>query len=571
MGTIFLRLRTWWETADRTQKVVTIFGTAFLAILLMGTYYFASKPKMVVLYSGLSTTDMAMVSEELGKLGVPMEYDRSGAVLVPDNRELEARAKLAMSQKLPSSGHGGYGQLTDIGMMNTPRVEQERVKAAIEGELSRTIELVDGVASARVHLTLGEDSPFARDAKPASASIIVNEKSGASFGQAQAQSIAKLVQHAVTGLDAKYITVINSMGQLLLDGSAEQGSQGVASAKVSAEIAEAKRRESDLQRKLDAVFGAGNTVASVPVLEMNFDQSHSVTVQRTPSDEPLSVESNTESLGVGAGGAAGGPAGTAANTQPGALEAGAGGDSRGYTGTQKVETRLANEVQTTTEKAAGQITAMSLNVLVNKTTIKDVAAVESFISGYLGPKANEAGFSSTVTQVEFDTAVQDAAKKLAAGADGSARMQQIFSLIPVLALVGVGFMVMKAISKAAKSTDIVVTALPGGQMMPLPAGAPGLTASTPMVQANYAQPQLVQAPNGDLLQYTPGAAQLEYLPPESARHASLEYRESGLDVGTITTIAQKVNVPLEQIRKMAQDKPSVIAMLLKSWMLEDRR
>lgn len=47
MGGLLLRLRTWWETADRTQKVVTLFGSAFLVMLLAGSFYFATRPKKI--------------------------------------------------------------------------------------------------------------------------------------------------------------------------------------------------------------------------------------------------------------------------------------------------------------------------------------------------------------------------------------------------------------------------------------------------------------------------------------------------------------------------------------------
>lgn len=39
----------------------------------------------------------------------------------------------------------------------------------------------------------------------------------------------------------------------------------------------------------------------------------------------------------------------------------------------------------------------------------------------------------------------------------------------------------------------------------------------------------------------------------------------------IDDIPDKVNVPLEQIRKMAENRPQVVAMLMKTWLLEEKR
>jgi flagellar biosynthesis/type III secretory pathway M-ring protein FliF/YscJ len=36
-------------------------------------------------------------------------------------------------------------------------------------------------------------------------------------------------------------------------------------------------------------------------------------------------------------------------------------------------------------------------------------------------------------------------------------------------------------------------------------------------------------------------------------------------------ITAKVNVPLEQIKRMCQDRPEAVAMLIKGWLLEEKR
>ena len=57
-------------------------------------------------------------------------------------------------------------------------------------------------------------------------------------------------------------------------------------------------------------------------------------------------------------------------------------------------------------------------------------------------------------------------------------------------------------------------------------------------------------------------------------HFDEEPEVEGFDPVTgqpIRSIRSKVNVPLEQIKKLAKERPSTVAMLLKSWMLEERR
>ena len=39
----------------------------------------------------------------------------------------------------------------------------------------------------------------------------------------------------------------------------------------------------------------------------------------------------------------------------------------------------------------------------------------------------------------------------------------------------------------------------------------------------------------------------------------------------IRPIKDRLNIPLEQIKKMAEEKPEIVAMLVKSWLLEEGR
>ena len=42
MGGLVLKIRQWWDTADRAQRTVTIGGGAFLALMIAVTLMFAA-------------------------------------------------------------------------------------------------------------------------------------------------------------------------------------------------------------------------------------------------------------------------------------------------------------------------------------------------------------------------------------------------------------------------------------------------------------------------------------------------------------------------------------------------
>ena len=99
-----------------------------------------------------------------------------------------------------------YGQPS---LIPTPSEERARYLDATAGEIERTLETVDGVVSARVHLVLEETDPLAVDAKPKSAAraaVLLKARPGAA--PIAASDVQKLVAGSVAGLDATAVSVV---------------------------------------------------------------------------------------------------------------------------------------------------------------------------------------------------------------------------------------------------------------------------------------------------------------------------------------------------------------------------
>ncbi|MBL8087812.1 MAG: flagellar M-ring protein FliF [Chthonomonas sp.] len=582
MQSIILKLRSWWETADRTQKSVTIFGSIFLVCLIVGTMYFAGKPKMDVLFRNLSPQDQGSVANELTKMGIPFEQDRSGAIMVPASRIAEVQGKLAVAQKLPSSGQAGYQDLEKLGIMNTPTAEREKIRAILEGEISRSIEQMDGVATARIHLTNPRQTAFVRDGETASASVVIKETTDGALTGEHARAIQRLVQFAVPSLTAQNITVITAAGRTLIDGESEASGGGVATERMHTETQEAKRREAMLQARMDSVFGKGNTVVSVPLLELNFDKRELSSTERMPT-KPIYIEKNTESMGANANTVASGPVGTPSNTPgDGATSAAGGGnttDNKSYTGTQEAKQMEVTETRTNTVYAPGNLKRLAINVLVNKSVVKDEATVRKFLNGELGPLALDAeNFKVEVTSTEFDKAANEEVKKSEAAVAGAATRQQLLSFLPIAALLFVGFMVVKAIAKASKASNVLVAVSPDGQMIPLSTSAQhvyieqdgrqvAVAANSPMALEAARKGQVLGQIDRDIR----GAEGLVHGEEMDEKHAALKEFVDQNETIRIAKIPDHINVPLEQLKQLSTERPETVAMLLKTWLLNEGR
>lgn len=572
MGALFLRLRTWWETADRTQKVVTLFGGSFLILLLAGTFYFGTRPKMALAWGGLTPSDQGRVVAEIQKLGIPVEFDMRGGVLVPSDKVAEVQASLGRSGAAPTSGHLGNSDLSSLGMMSTKPVEDARLKAIREGEIAKSIETISGVAAARVLLSGGEQSAFAAEEMPPSASVNITERPGSSLGADEARAIASLVARAVPGLKTRDVTIVNQDGSTLFDGAAEDGQSGMYSQKLEAQINEARRIKRELQTILDNAFGPNNTIVTARV-EMDFDPATIKSITPVAAETPLSEQKSEETMGEGAGrsgATAGGTTGVTANTGAPAVNNGPGGGGNPkYSATNKITDYGQGQITEEKTRAPGAINAMAISVLVDSEAVKDVKPVEALLSGYLGPNKDDKKYSATVTSTKFDRTGEKKVQEAVAATAGQERMQQMLSLLPVGALILVAFVVIKAMSKAAKSQNVLIQALPDGRLVTV-GGAPGASLPAGLAARAATETTLARARAEGTVEEGEDEDVYEEIEDDSgAKSWKPKKRKKGPRVEDIEDIPDQINVPLEQIRKMGSERPTVAAMLIKSWLITD--
>lgn len=595
---LFQRLRDWWDLADRTQKIVTVFGSLFLVALILGTAFFASRPRMEALFPGASPAEQGMVRDAVIGYGFPAEVNSRGEVMAPSDKIPEIRMRLSQDGKAPAPG--GADTIASQGSpFMSPAELETQLKARKEMELAKSIMTMQGVGSAIVHINFGKDSPFGDEKVAPSAVVNLTEKPGFILGAAEAKSIARLIQNSIPGLDPAHVSVINNQGKMLWDGEEIRTGDAAATRKLEAEATEGKRREKELQKRLDAAFGPGNTLAMVTV-ELNMDEVELRQHRRTPSEEPIASATvketytgNSKDMNVGAGVGSG----TDANI-PGAPAAMDGqGQSSGYTSEQKQEERGFDDLTTSTKRAAGELVSMSVNVLVDAKAVTDVAAVQRFVEGALSKPGDES-FTATVTPTEFNsTAVRETAK-MAADAANRERMQQLIAILPVAALLIVGFFLIRAIGRQMKNplsrTELALAT--GGTM-----SLPGHTTTTIIRERGPSNVVVRHTEHGgeqvldldgrsDEPQYD--LSKLDDITPMSMGFDTASMSGGMRDMGLgssqgmaelmsqmdfdeddrpvrIGEIKEKVDVPLEQIRKLARERPETVAMLLKSWMMQD--
>ncbi len=216
MAEVVIAHRSVLDTIPGLRQLVLLIAIA-LAIGAGGWLVFWSQGSSYsVLYGNLQEREAGQVMDSLNAAGIAFKLDdKSGAILVPEDKVRSARIQLA-GQGLPqSSGMGMEGMEGPSTFGTSQFMESARYQHALETELARTVGQVQGVASARVHLALPKQSAFLRDRKKASASVMLQLYGGRRLEPGQVAAIVHVVASSVPELEANEITVVDQNGTLL--------------------------------------------------------------------------------------------------------------------------------------------------------------------------------------------------------------------------------------------------------------------------------------------------------------------------------------------------------------------
>jgi flagellar M-ring protein FliF len=300
---------------------------------------------------------------------------------VPADKVYELRMKLT-SAGLPKGSESGYEQLDQSPTFGvTQRRESMNLQRAREGELVRTIQTLDSVAAARVHLAMPNQNGFFREQEKPSASVVLTLHAGRTLDRAQIAGIVQLVSRSVPDLKPADVSVIDHTGTLL---NPQDGSAGLDSLQLEYRRQIESGHVKRVLELLEPVVGRDNLRATVTA-DIDFSQVESTAEEYKPNNgsAPATVRAirTEESAQPGANVPSGVP-GAATNQPPvpatapinGAappLQAAQGGATSGNA-RREAETRF--EVDKTvrvTRAATGVVRRLNAAVVVNHRTTVD--------------------------------------------------------------------------------------------------------------------------------------------------------------------------------------------------------
>lgn len=144
----------WVNRLRANPKIPLMVASAAAVAILVAMVLWAKSPDYRTLFSNLSDQDGGAIVTQLTQMNVPYRFaDNGGALEVPADKVHELRLRLAQLG-LPKGGTVGFELLDQEKFGISQFSEQVNYQRALEGELSRTIETLGPVKSARVHLAM---------------------------------------------------------------------------------------------------------------------------------------------------------------------------------------------------------------------------------------------------------------------------------------------------------------------------------------------------------------------------------------------------------------------------------
>ncbi|MDA9915067.1 flagellar basal-body MS-ring/collar protein FliF [Alphaproteobacteria bacterium] len=351
------------------QKSIPLIFGVIVAFIGLIVFFTMQKSDMTTLFASLPESEKAAIIQTLKQNGVDVSLNpTTGEVIVPVAEYHESRMLLA-GEGLPSSVPNGYDTLGDMPMGTSRSVEAVKIKQSLEAELSRSINHISGVSSARVHLAIPEKTVFAREIALPSASIFVKLSNGRSLGRQQVQSIVHLVASSVPNLPSENITVVDQFGELLSKPSGD-GSATASNEQMSQTMRLGEIYRSRIISLLTPIVGAGNLKAEVNV-DMNFTKSEITEESVDPKGNALRSEQT--SLDESANPEARGIPGALSNAPPLAPDLkkqapenkGVGANLKQRSQTSVKNYEVSRKVETTTAQY-GQITKIKAAVIIRE-------------------------------------------------------------------------------------------------------------------------------------------------------------------------------------------------------------
>lgn len=434
----FAKLLQSWSNLAPKQKMTYLIVVAGFILLIVAGNYLGKASAYVELYPNLSASDAQAVMMRLSEWKVDYQSDGT-KVMVPPAQKGKLQIQL-QAYGIPHKST--YAAPTDEGGLS-PKTQDEKDYQRLQqlqADLVDAIRQVDGVADANIRITLPRESQFLTGGtKAATAAVMIRMQPGAQLNRDQVNGIINFVAYSVPELVPENVKVMNTGGIVLNDRPTMAYTEGATNLTGDA-LQQRMSYENELKKKvqeqLDQILGPGKAVVSVSA-DIDFSTTKSRAEIVEPGKQPVSEQTKEEIFKSG-------------NKEGGAdqmsLPAGVSSSEKGANYKSGSSTKLYKPNVSIIEKVIPPgvtIKRMTASVAIDSSVGNQAGAVEKIVKGALNYDASR-GDSVSVATVPFGTnLVEQMQSEMAGGAGFTPRTRPtgtpsnlpiMISLVPMAAL-----------------------------------------------------------------------------------------------------------------------------------------
>lgn len=526
------------------QKTRMALAIALFVIIGVVGLVMGRQAEWRVLYANLADKDGGAIVAQLTQMNIPYKHaDGGGAILVPADKVYDTRLRLA-SQGLPKGAVGGFESIDANRFGMTQFQERLAFQRGLEGELTRSIQALSSVQSARVHLALPNQNGFFREQQKPTASVVVGLIVGRTLDRAQLAGIVHLVASSVPEMNSNAVSVLDDTGKLLSTPPDGVGAAGLNGGVDAQQLLTTQQIEQQYMRRildiLEPVVGRGNVKAQVTA-ELDFTQSESTSESHKPDSTTIRSQQTSESTN-GQTTLPSGVPGATANQPPAASTAPINGAAQPLTSSgtannnaSKKESTTNYEVDKTIKMVKGGtslVKRVSAAVVVNHQSVTDA-------------KGKVISVALTELQVEEMTALVRETIGFSKDRGDSVNLMNTPFAVEKQTLIELPFWKQAEVQDLVRSFAWPVGTLLFALVVLMGAIRPGIKL-------------LSQAP----IKLATNARQLEVVSEEDLGRPLLAAPKSMTPVIEGPTPGERA---IEDARKLTRDNPAAVANIVKSW------
>lgn len=398
------KLKEIFEKMEKKQKLWFSASLVGLIVAIVLAIVVFTRTEYEVAFNNLDATDSAAVITYLDSAGVPYKLEAAGTSISVPSKDA-AKVKIGVgSQGMIQNGSIGFTEAFGLGSSTLGTTENEfnvKYQNALNGEVQKLLNSLNGVESSKVLITTPEESVFltTEAEKKPSAAIVLNFTPGFRPSQAEIDGYYNLVQASVTDLDVSNIKISsNQLGELVSSATNDLLNTGNNLIETQFRIQQLYEQEikTKVQQYLSLMYGVDNVVVSISS-SLNFDKKSSqeslVLPLENNNNNGIIISEQQENSSATNGGTSGGVVGTGETDVPTYQTSTNNGESSSES-SSTIRNYEVNRIENLIESAPYVIKDLSISVGFEESQLSDVneqETIKSYLTSFVSTQLANSG------------------------------------------------------------------------------------------------------------------------------------------------------------------------------------